>query len=295
MLHGNEAQAVAGQRPPPDHRLPQRVLTLLVSWTCSGSSSSPIPTTVNLEDRLGKLDEDHEIARDVGPGRREGAASSSTSAGGPPWPLSPRRQRRVMTAIEQCRTAVLGGHIEQCDQTRPPLRRGRRAPSRRCPPGAEVRPMQEAPRPGRVRVRGRIEEALRRGGGRPGGALRAGPGARERSRAVPRAPLVVDSGGGEVVTGMTTEALAPAGAEPAIVTGGGEEIVLPQVDRRHGAPELAVARSGAVIVSSRSGPWEGERLEDHSCFGARPPRRVAVCGGASRRGKIHPAGNAAES
>jgi hypothetical protein len=25
-------------------------------------------------------------------------------------------QRRVMTAIELCRTAVLGGHLEQCDQ-----------------------------------------------------------------------------------------------------------------------------------------------------------------------------------
>ena len=24
-------------------------------------------------------------------------------------------QRRVMTAIELCRTAVLGGHLEQCD------------------------------------------------------------------------------------------------------------------------------------------------------------------------------------
>ena len=24
-------------------------------------------------------------------------------------------QRRVMTAIETCRTAVLGGHLEQCD------------------------------------------------------------------------------------------------------------------------------------------------------------------------------------
>src|SRR6266849_7435172 len=24
-------------------------------------------------------------------------------------------QRRVMTAIEQCRTAALGGHVEQCD------------------------------------------------------------------------------------------------------------------------------------------------------------------------------------
>ena len=25
-------------------------------------------------------------------------------------------QRRVMTAIELCRTAALGGHVEQCDQ-----------------------------------------------------------------------------------------------------------------------------------------------------------------------------------
>jgi hypothetical protein len=25
-------------------------------------------------------------------------------------------QRRVMTAIEVCRTAVLGGHLEQCDR-----------------------------------------------------------------------------------------------------------------------------------------------------------------------------------
>jgi Transposase zinc-binding domain len=27
-------------------------------------------------------------------------------------------QRRVMTAIEQCRTAALGGHVEQCDTTK---------------------------------------------------------------------------------------------------------------------------------------------------------------------------------
>ena len=26
-----------------------------------------------------------------------------------------REQRRVMCAIEQCRTAALGGHVEQCD------------------------------------------------------------------------------------------------------------------------------------------------------------------------------------
>jgi hypothetical protein len=28
----------------------------------------------------------------------------------------PRAQRRVMTAIERCRTAALGGHVDQCDQ-----------------------------------------------------------------------------------------------------------------------------------------------------------------------------------
>ena len=33
-------------------------------------------------------------------------------------PLAPRR---VMTAITQCRTAALGGHVEQCDRC-PPTR-----------------------------------------------------------------------------------------------------------------------------------------------------------------------------
>jgi len=28
----------------------------------------------------------------------------------------PLAQRRVMTAIERCRTAALGGHVEQCDR-----------------------------------------------------------------------------------------------------------------------------------------------------------------------------------
>jgi hypothetical protein len=28
----------------------------------------------------------------------------------------PTAQRRVMTAIERCRTAALGGHVDQCDQ-----------------------------------------------------------------------------------------------------------------------------------------------------------------------------------
>ena len=28
----------------------------------------------------------------------------------------PTAQRRVMTAIERCRTAALGGHVDQCDE-----------------------------------------------------------------------------------------------------------------------------------------------------------------------------------
>ena len=36
--------------------------------------------------------------------RHENEASLSTA------------QRRVMTAIEDCRTAALGGHVEQCDR-----------------------------------------------------------------------------------------------------------------------------------------------------------------------------------
>ena len=63
--------------------------------------------------------------------------------------------------------------------------------------------------------------AVRRGGERPGAALRAGAGARERLRAVP-------------------EALVPAATEPAAVTSGGGEIVLPQVIVEAGP--LATAR-----------------------------------------------------
>jgi hypothetical protein len=42
--------------------------------------------------------------------RRHGAAYRDAQAGS----LS-RGQRRVMTAVEACRTAVLGGHVEQCE------------------------------------------------------------------------------------------------------------------------------------------------------------------------------------
>ena len=48
-----------------------------------------------------------EVFRRYGPAyRQEHGASLSTA------------QRRVMTAIEVCRTAALGGHVEQCDQCR---------------------------------------------------------------------------------------------------------------------------------------------------------------------------------
>ncbi len=41
--------------------------------------------------------------RDGGDSRQQVGTSLSTA------------QRRVMTAIETCRTAALGGHVEQCD------------------------------------------------------------------------------------------------------------------------------------------------------------------------------------
>ena len=43
--------------------------------------------------------------------RRSGPAYRSTHA-----PQLSRSQRRVMNAIERCRTAALGGHVEQCDR-----------------------------------------------------------------------------------------------------------------------------------------------------------------------------------
>lgn len=46
-----------------------------------------------------------DIFRLHGPAHREAQAKSMTSA-----------QRRVMRAIEVCRTSVLGGHVDQCDQ-----------------------------------------------------------------------------------------------------------------------------------------------------------------------------------
>ena len=45
-----------------------------------------------------------DIFRRYGAAYREEAGLSLSTA-----------QRRVMTAIETCRTAVLGGHVEQCD------------------------------------------------------------------------------------------------------------------------------------------------------------------------------------
>ena len=45
-----------------------------------------------------------DIFRQVGPSYREDHAASLS-----------RGQRRVMSAIEQCRTAALGGHVEECD------------------------------------------------------------------------------------------------------------------------------------------------------------------------------------
>ena len=86
---------------------------------------------------------------------------------------------------------------------------------------AETMSAQLANLPEGVSVaRGRIEVRFDGAGERPGAALRAGPGARERLRPVrgARRSLSRRGRGGD---GMTTEALVPAAAEPAAVTGGG--------------------------------------------------------------------------
>jgi len=54
------------------------------------------PDDANLEDRLGKLDEDHEIARDVGRASsatwpRRWSTSSSTTSTCSRWPWTPGR------------------------------------------------------------------------------------------------------------------------------------------------------------------------------------------------------------
>ena len=81
--------------------------------------------------------------------------------------------------------------------------------------------------------RGRIE-VRSTGGGRPGAAVLAGPGARERSPAVPGARRSL-SQRGRRGDGMTTETLAPPAAAPAIANERGRESPAAG-DRRRGAP-----------------------------------------------------------
>ena len=88
---------------------------------------------------------------------------------------------------------------------------------------------REAGEPARGGFRGAWPDrgAVRRGGGRPGAAVLAGPGARERLRAVRGARRSWSRWWGRGGDGMTTEALVPAAAEPAVVTSGGVDVVLP--------------------------------------------------------------------
>ena len=73
---------------------------------------------------------------------------------------------------------------------------------------------------------------------------------------------------------MTTEALVPAAAEPAAVTGGGGEIVLPQV-----IVDAGPAAGGAV-----PGVLRGADREREDAGGVRAGRRAIPGGGARREG-----------
>ena len=136
------------------------------------------------------------------------------------------------------RTKLLQQLKETPRPGRIPRRGGKaRAPGRRAPESpADRGPVQgagrnherEAGEPARGGFGGARPDrgAVRRGGGRPGAALRVGPGARERLRAVRGARGSWSRWRGRGGDGMT-EALVPAAAAPA--TGGGGEVVLPQV------------------------------------------------------------------
>ena len=104
------------------------------------------------------------------------------------------------------------------------------------------------PAPGGVGRARADRGAVRGGGGRPGATLHAGPGARERLGAVPGARRSLSRRGRRGDPEMTTEALVPSGAEPAIearrcqgrdagpLAGGGE--AARRIDR-HGRPGRA--------------------------------------------------------
>ena len=99
--------------------------------------------------------------------------------------------------------------------------------------------------------------------------------------------MVVDRG--EVVAEMTTEALVPAAAEPAIATSGGGELVVPQVIVEAGP--ATVARfleffAGRIAnARTRAAYGGGGRAIPQVVRGARPraPRRLAA-----PRGRLHP-------
>ena len=140
--------------------------------------------------------------------------------GGASPPERPPRPRRCLRVRSAGRRRCARRHPRPPEPRR--WGRGRRArrgrarcrdgdlqPARTPAAGPDVELDAQAAKRGRRRVRRRISGGSRRSSvGKPAG--RSGDG-------------------------MTTEALAPAAAEPAIAPGGGAEIVLPQVIRRRGA------------------------------------------------------------
>ena len=88
---------------------------------------------------------------------------------------------------------------------------------------------------------------------------------------------------------MTTEALVPAAAEPAVVTSGGGEIVLPQVIVDAGPSAVArfleffAGRIANARTRAAYGRAVGQFLGWCEARGSRPARRLPA-----PRGRLHP-------
>ena len=109
----NCCSAIAAWRPPPDTcgSPPARCARHPVRSTCSliPFPLSPRPPLLSTSERRAHGSSEAGSGGRVPPLRRSLSTTSMARR-------CPRRQRRVMTAIEVCRTAALGGHLEQCDQ-----------------------------------------------------------------------------------------------------------------------------------------------------------------------------------
>ena len=88
---------------------------------------------------------------------------------------------------------------------------------------------------------------------------------------------------------MTTKALVPAAAEPAVVTSGGGEIVLPRVIVDAGPAAvgryIGVLRGADREREDAGGVWAGGGAVSRVVRGARAPAQRCV---SAPRGRLHP-------